>query len=313
MKFLALVVVLLLGLGACTTSEDVSTTASSTRDQIIAVADEDEDGVVSRAEFEFMRFISDPNVVVGSFGEIQLRVSDVLASLEQNPPTRMDDPANPGSVLFSDRLTNMLKLRLLATSLNEFGFEVDLSGDEQAIGDAIKTVPAVELEEFAQARFVRDDPGIAKFSSPHCVILIATPTQADTEAAVSRVRAGENARAVAVEVNLAGAFAEPDGDFGCRKPTEWLSLLGGAGAEVSRLEQGEISPATRTTSALSPTNELHIAVYVEEVRLDEADLTATGPFASRVLLDQMMTYEVSVAPELGKWVPESLSILLPTS
>ncbi len=296
---------------ACTSNETLSTDDDSTRDRIITSIDEDGDGLAERFEFEFQLLIDDPNVVVGMLNEIEVQAHQVLTSLEESPPTLMKDPLNPEAEDFIARLTSMMRLRLVGAALTDLGFEVDLTGSDLEINDSIGGALATGFEEFAKEKTLRADPGIIKFASPHCITMIATSTEAEATQAAQRVLDGESARAVATEVNVEGATSE-DGDLGCRPTNEWQALLGATGVTITELEPGEVSEPISIRSANSPTGELFVVVYLEEVKLEEADVDSLGPFADRVLQEQMTTYDVFVAPQLGTWLMDSLTIVLPT-
>ncbi len=306
----AILTVVLLIASSCTSNETLSTDDDRTREEIITGIDGDGDGLAERFEFEFQLLIDAPNEVVGSLSTVEVQTHQVLTSLAQSPPSLMDDPLNPDSADFVARLTSMLRLRLAGAALTDLGFDVDLTGSDIEINDSVTAALGMGFEEFAQEKTLSEDPGIIKLAAPHCITMIATSTEADAEQASQRVINGESARDVATDVNVQGATT-PDGDLGCRPPSEWAALLGSTGIAITELEQGEVSEPFRIQSANSPTGELFVAVYLDEVRLDEADVDSVGPFTNRVLQDQMSTYDVFVAPQLGMWVMDSLTIALP--
>ena len=312
-RVVALLVVALLAVSACTSDESVSTTDTSSRDRIITGLDTDEDGVVDRGELEFQQLIQDPDAVVGTLTEeTSVLAHQVLTSLVESPPTLMPDPENPASDAFVARLTSMLRLRLAGVALTDLGFAVDLMGTDLEINASVEEALGMGFEEFAREKTLREEPGLFKFASPHCITMIATTTEDDVLAATQRVLAGETARDVAFDVNFEGA-TEPGGDIGCRLPTEWSDLLGATGGAISQLEVGEASAPQRFESLNSPTDELFIVVFLDEVKLNEFDVDSLGPFTNSVLQQQMTTYDVFVAPQLGMWSMDSLTVVIPTS
>ncbi len=290
-------------LSACTGGESVST---SDGDEQIAT-DGGGEGAAERTEADFQMLIENPNAVVGSLEDIELIAQQVLDSLAESPPSLMDDPLDPDAEVFVARLTSMLRLRLAGVALTDLGFDVDLTGTDEEINASVVNARSLGFEEFAQQRTVEENPNLLKQASPHCVTMIATPTQQEALDAAQRVLDGEPPAEVANEVNFVNSTPE-NGALGCRPTREWEALLGATGMAITQLEVGEASQPLRIRSVDSPTNELFIVVHVDEIRLDEADVPPLGPFAGAVLQQQMRTYEVFVAPQLGAWSMDDLAI-----
>ncbi|WP_419912214.1 hypothetical protein [Candidatus Poriferisodalis sp.] len=262
-----------------------------------------EQEALARAVYE------DGSAVAASFPGGQLSVAQVRASLAASPMSQMDDPQDPTHEEFISRLTSMLQLRLAAVALDELGFPVDIDASDEDINAQMQAHLEGPFEEFAQQRSVAEDPSIERLATPHCVSALVLTNEADASAAAERVRAGESVGDVAADVNLPG-LTEADGSIECGRPFD----LFGAG-EVSlallEIEPGEVTEPILLPSAASPTGELWVVMHLDDLQHDQADLSAIGPFAGRVLTGIMIGYEVTVTPELGTWDPSSLAVSLP--
>lgn len=262
-----------------------------------------EQEALARAVFE------DDSAVAAEFPGGQLSVAQVRASLAASPTSLMDDPQNPTHEEFVSRLTSMLQLRLAAVALDELGFSVDIDTSDEDINAQVQAHLDGSFEEFAQQRSIAEDPSIERLATPHCVSALVLTTEADASAAAERVRAGESVGDIAAEVNLPG-LTEADGTIGCGQPFE----LFGAG-EVSlallEIDPGEVTEPILLPSAASPTGELWVVMHLDDLQHDQADLSAIGPFAGRVLTEIMTGYEVTVTPQLGTWEPSNLRVSMP--
>ena len=61
-------------------------------------------------------------------------------------------------------------------------------------------------------------------------------------------------------------------------------------------------------SDFSVTGRLWLIFYVRELRNEEANPAALGPFAQQVLADLVVGYDVAVDPRLGSWDSDGLSV-----
>lgn len=262
-----------------------------------------EQEALARAVFE------DSSAVAASFPGGQLSVAQVRASLAASPSSLMDDPENPTHEEFVSRLTSMLQLRLAAVALDELGYPVDIDASDEDINAQVQAHLEGPFEEFAQQRSIAEDPSIERLATPHCVSALVLTTEADASAAAERVRAGESVGDIAADVNLPG-LTEADGTIGCGQPFD-LFGAGEVALALLEIEPGEVTEPILLPSAASPTGELWVVMHLDELQHDQADLSAIGPFAGRVLTEIMVGYEVAVAPELGNWEPSTLRVSMP--
>ena len=330
---------------ACADDGNVVTIHTGLDPEIIEAADTDDDGVVSRAaaeaaaeqaEFEarqaeldaeaeaeraereaaravqeaaYRELLADGGAVAASFTGGQLLVGEVSANIVASPITLMDDPENPTHEEFVSRLTSMIQLRLAGIALDELGFPVDIGLADEEINAQVQKHLEGPFEEFAQQRAIDEDPSIERLATPHCVSALAVASEADAAAASGRVQAGESLGDVAAEVNLPDT-TDADGVIGCDKP---FDLFGGGELALALLDlaPGEMSEPLMLPSAASETGELWVVLRLDELRSDETDLAAIGPFAGHVLTEIMSSYEVNVAPVLGNWSASSLRASMP--
>ncbi len=252
---------------------------------------------------------TDDSAVAASFPSGQVVVAQVRASLAASPTSLMDNPEDPTHEEFVSRLTSMLQLRLAAVALDELGFPVDVDASDEDINAQVQAHLEGPFEEFAQRRSIAEDPSIERLATPHCVSALVLTTEADAIAAAERVRAGESVGGVAAEVNLPN-LTQSDGVIGCGLPFD-LGFSNEMVLALLEINLGELTGPILLPSAASPTGELWVVMHLDDLQHDQADLSAIGPFAGRVLTEVMAGYEVDVAPALGTWDPNSLRVSMP--
>lgn len=264
-----------------------------------------------RAEQEALArtVFEDRSAVAASFPGGQVLVAQVRDSLAGSPTSLMEDPENPTHEEFVSRLTSMLQLRLASVALDGLGFPVDIDASDEDINAQVQEYLEGPFEEFAQERSIAEDPSIERLATPHCVSALVLTTEADAGAAIERVRAGESVPDVAADVNLPG-LTEVDGTVGCGQPFD-LFGAGEVALALLEIDVGEVTEPVLLPSAASPTGELWVVMHLDALQAHQADVSAIGPFAGRVLTEIMAGYEVSVAPELGSWDPSSLRVSMP--
>jgi len=298
--------VLLTTLSGC--GDNSSSINGSSRDEIFDRIDQDGDGVALRSDYEMALSLKDRTRVVASYPGGQLTIASVLVSLAESPPSRLVDPDNPSNEIFLARLTSMLRLRLAAVAINDAGFDIDFEVDDENLNSQVQERISGEFEQWAQEHALAADPRLEKFATPHCITLIATETETETEVAKKRLEAGESAPAVASEVNAQAATRWPNGDVGCADLLTWANTFGESAAPLGEMEAGDISEIVSMPSDFSATGRLWLVFYVRELRSEEANPAALGPFAQRVLADLVVRYDVAVDPGVGNWDSDGLSI-----
>ena len=298
--------VLLITLSGC--SDNPGSVTGSSRDEIFDRIDQDGDGVALRSDYEMALSLTDRTKVIASYPGGEVSVGSVLVSLAESPPSRLPDPANPTNEIFLARLTSMLRLRLAAVAINDAGFGIDFEVDDENLNSQVQEHISGGFEEWAQAHALAADPRLEKFATPHCITLIATETEAETTIAKKRLEAGESASVVASEVNARGATRWPNGDVGCADLLTWANTFGESAAPLGEMEAGDISEIVSMPSDFSSTGRLWLIFYVRELRNEEANPAALGPFAQQVLADLVVGYDVAVDPRLGSWDSDGLSV-----
>ena len=298
--------VLLITLSGC--SDNPGSVTGSSRDEIFDRIDQDGDGVALRSDYEMALSLTDRTKVIASYPGGEVSVGSVLVSLAESPPSRLPDPANPTNEIFLARLTSMLRLRLAAVAINDAGFGIDFEVDDENLNSQVQEHISGGFEEWAQAHALAADPRLEKFATPHCITLIATETEAETTIAKKRLEAGESASVVASEVNARGATRWPNGEVGCADLLTWANTFGESAAPLGEMEAGDISEIVSMPSDFSATGRLWLIFYVRELRNEEANPAALGPFAQQVLADLVVGYDVAVDPRLGSWDSDGLSV-----
>ena len=298
--------VLLITLSGC--SDNPGSVTGSSRDESFDRIDQDGDGVALRSDYEMALSLTDRTKVIASYPGGEVSVGSVLVSLAESPPSRLPDPANPTNEIFLARLTSMLRLRLAAVAINDAGFGIDFEVNDENLNSQVQKHISGGFEEWAQAHALAADPRLEKFATPHCITLIATETEAETTIAKKRLEAGESASVVASEVNARGATRWPNGDVGCADLLTWANTFGESAAPLGEMEAGDISEIVSMPSDFSSTGRLWLIFYVRELRNEEANPAALGPFAQQVLADLVVGYDVAVDPRLGSWDSDGLSV-----
>jgi hypothetical protein len=300
---------------ACSRDSEVVGSADGedvTRGDVFDAVDDDGDGVVARDEFETAVLLADPDTVVASWPAGEITIGQVLLSLEEEPPSTLSPGETPDQNLVVSRLTSILRLRLSGLALTDLGFPVDLERSDADINAEVAELVNGPFEAFAREQVIGERPEIVKLATPHCLTLLAVTTEAEAVAAAERVRGGETAFDVALEVNFEGT-TEPGGSLGCNNIVEWQQVIGDLAADLEPLGAGEMSTPANISSQGSPTGEFWVVMHVDDIVEDEADPALLGPFAGGPLTTQMQTYEIVISAQLGTWSAESLSILLPAS
>ncbi len=298
--------VLLITFSGC--GETSGSSTGSSRDEIFDRIDQDGDGVVLRSDYEMALSLTDPMKVVASYPGGELAVGSVLASLAESPPSRLLDPDNPTNEVFVARLTSMLRLRLAAVAINDAGFDIDFDVDDETLNSQVQKHISGGFEEWAQKQALAADSRLEKFATPHCITLIATETETETKIAKERLEAGEPAPIVASEVNAPGATRWPNGDVGCADLLTWANTFGESAAPLGEMGAGDISEIVSMASDFSATGRLWLIFHVRELRIEEANPAALGPFAQGVLADLVVEYDITVDPGIGNWDPVGLSV-----
>ena len=298
--------VLLITLSGC--GDDPGSVTGSSRDEIFDRIDQDGDGVALRSDYEMALSLTDQTKIIASYPGGEVSVGSVLASLAESPPSRLPDPANPTNEIFVARLTSMLRLRLAAVVINDAGFGIDFEVDDENLNSQVQEHISGGFEEWAQAHALAADPRLEKFATPHCITLIATETETETNVAKKRLEAGESAPVVASEVNARGATQWPNGDVGCADLLTWANTFGESAAPLGEMEAGDISEIVSMPSDFSATGRLWLIFYVRELRNEEANPAALGPFAQTVLADLVVGYDVAVDPRIGSWDSAGLAV-----
>lgn len=281
-----------------------------TREELFDTLDEDGDGVIARADLPFDLLEAPADHVLAEADRWAVTVADVRQSLEEAPPSQLVPGESPELSIVVSRVTSMARLRLTAAALTDFGFPVSFDQSDEEMGLAASALIEGAFEQFAAARILEERPEIVKIASPHCLIILALPTEEELADAVARVEAGETASAVATEVNVEGTTTDPGGSLGCQVVLDWNSLLGELARELGELPEGGFTEPQSVESAASDTGVLWFAFYLDEVLLDESDPATLGPFASNILTPALQDFDVYVDPVLGQWNSESVSIIL---
>jgi len=300
---LCLLAVTVAACGSPSNSED-----ELSRDEIFDRIDQDDDGVALRSDYQTAIALTDPVKVVASHPKGDITVEDVLASLADSPPSGLIDPANPKNELFTARLTSMLRLRLAAVAIHDAGFAVEFEVDDERLNSQVQAHLAGGFEDWAREEAFQADPRLEKFSTPHCVTLIAVTTEAEAKVARERLTAEEPPPVVAAEMNAPGTTNSPDGDVGCANLLTWANTFGETAAPLGEMSSGDISEIVTMPSEYSPTGRLWLIFVVRELLDDEKDPTALGPFAQQVLSDLVTEYQVTVDPNIGTWDSTALSV-----
>ena len=101
-RFVLVAIAITLVSAACSQGSEVVGSANGedvTRDDVFDVTDTDDDGVVSRADFEQAVALSDRGRVVATFVAGDITLGDVLDSLAENPPSSVQPGTQPDLLL----------------------------------------------------------------------------------------------------------------------------------------------------------------------------------------------------------------------
>ena len=318
---------------ACSSDDTVVGTTPDgedlTRGEVFDEVDPDGDGVASRESFDrtvggdapagrvsaeafdAVMAAGDESVVLAAFPGGEVTLGDVLASLEESPPSALRPGSEPERGVVVARLTSMVRLRLSAVALTDLGFPVSLEGTDVEVNEMVSELIQGEFEDWAFEQVLAARPEIVKISSPHCLSIIAVTTEAEAADAKARVEAGERVYDVAAELNFE-ATTDVGGGLGCQTVLSWASTMGRTADPVGELEVGELSEPLQVPSQGSPTGELWVVLHIDEIVLEAADPRSLGPFAGGPLTEQMQSYDVEVHGDLGIWLSDSLSVSLPS-
>ncbi|MDG2113470.1 MAG: hypothetical protein P8N02_12750 [Actinomycetota bacterium] len=310
-----MVAVFVLLLSSCSSGGGaVGTTADGediTRDDIFDEIDGDDDGVVTREEFDSGLLAADRSAIIAVFPGGSLTMDEVLSSIEESPPSTLSPGEEPDLSVIVGRLTLMLRLRISAIALTDLGFEVSLDGTDEEIAARVNETVSGPFEQHAMEQVIAERPEVIKIAAPHCLSLIAVPTEAEALDAIARIEGGESTFDVAVEVNFENT-TEEGGGLGCNDVLTWQQNIGPTAESLGELEEGEMSEPQPVPVAASETGELWVFIHVDEVLLELSDPSTLGPFAGAPITDQMQTYLVEIDPVLGTWNSEGLAISLPS-
>lgn len=312
-----------------TTPPDVSVID---RDAIFDAIDVDDDGVVPRDDYEaelaarqarerqaeldraFGVLASERATVVANAAGVglsfEVSVDEVLQSLVDFPPSQLDDPANPDRSWFTERLENMVELRLVAVALTDLGFAVDLDvSDVDVNQQVIDIFDAGDFHAFARDRIFDDNPELVAQLSSRCISVLLADTEADARAATNRVLGGEDFGAVAAEVGVISANADGTASLGCASATEWAQRVGEFAATFTQLGAGELGEPYRIETAAVDSGVLWAVAQVDDVLPPDDNPDDLTRFGQMLLLTEIRSYDVVVEPRLGTWDPETLSIV----
>ncbi|WP_419842816.1 hypothetical protein [Candidatus Poriferisodalis sp.] len=331
-----------LSAAACTAAGSSVTVDTSLDPAVVDALDADGDGVVSRSAVEaaidqaaaeaeaaaqqaqleaereaieaqraarqnaYKELFDDRSAMAASIGREQVLVGEVRDNIAEWPITQMEDPLAPTIEEFVSRLTSMIRLRLAGLVIDAFGFPVDFSGTEAEIDAQVRAHLTGDFEAFAQQRALEQEPQLERLATPHCVSVLVVDSEADAVAAVERIRAGESFAEVADEVNVPD-FAEAGGTVGCGLLFE---LLGPSELAVTLLDvaPGELSKPLLLETTVGPQ---WVVGRVDSLDTDATDLASIGPFANRLLGEEVTAYTVDIAPALGAWSVDNQSVTLP--
>ena len=307
---LAIVSICALALSVAACSDPSNSGDDLSRDQIFDRIDQDNDGVALRSDYLMTATLMDPTKVVASHPQGEVTVEAVLDSLKASPPSGLIDPANPNGRVFVARLTSMLRLRLAAVAVQEAGFAIEFEVDDERLNSQIQAHITGGFEDWARDRAFQADPRLEKFSTPHCITLIAVATEAAANVAQQRLIAGEAASVVALEVNAPGTTKAIDGDVGCHDLLTWAKSFGDNAAPLGEMFPGDVSEVVSMPSDFSPTGRLWLIFFVRELLEDEKDPTVLGSFAQQALAELVTEYRVTVDPSVGTWDSSALSVAL---
>lgn len=305
---LAITSICLLALSVAACSDSPNPEDGLSRDEIFDQIDQDNDGVALRSDYLMTVTLMDPTKVVASHSQGDVTVKAVLDSLEASPPSGLTDPANPSTRLFAARLTSMLRLRLAAVAIEGAGFAIEFEVDDEQLNSQVQAHLTGGFEDWAREQAFQADPRLEKFSTPHCVTLIAVATEAVANIARERLIAGEPASVVASQLNAPGITTAVNGDVGCADLLTWANTFGENAAPLGEMSVGEASEVVSMPSEYSPTGRLWLVLFLRELQEDQKDPTALGPFAQQVLADLVTEYPVTVDPSVGTWDSTALSI-----
>lgn len=305
---LAIASLCLLALSVAACSDRLNSEDGLSRDEIFDRIDQDNDGVALRSDYLMTATLMDPTKVVASHPHGDVTVKAVLDSLKASPPGGLTDPANPSTRLFVARLTSMLRLRLAAVAIQEAGFAIEFEVDDERLNSQVQAHLSGDFEDWARREAFQADPRLEKFSTPHCLTMIAVATEAQANIARERLIAGEPASVVASQLNAPGITKSVDGDLGCANLLTWANTFGENATPLGEMSVGEVSEAVSMPSEYSPTGRLWLVFFLRELLEDEKDPTALGPFAQQVLADLITEYSVTVDPGIGTWDSTALSV-----
>jgi len=302
---------------SCTTDGDVVGLQDGeevTEADVIESLDADGDGVVRRrdvqaaiSDIKINQYLVQPDLVAALFPGGEIRVADVLASLEAEPPTTLGSDAEPSRAMVVARLTSMIQLRLAALSLTEFGFPVSIDGTDAEINAQVAGHLDADFEQFATEESVRRRPEIERIATPHCLSVLTVGSEAEAIAARERVASGEDVAQVAVELNITVA-APPGGAIGCNTLLDWSNAPGLDTFELQELEVGGLTSVSSMPFDGTPNNELWLVFHLDELLTDEINLAPLGPFTPGIMREQMSLYSVEVSAGFGQWNPAELAV-----
>ena len=288
-----------------------STSEGYDREQVFKSVDQDDDGIALRSDFELAVALTEPSSVAATYPGGEVTVEAVLRSLEESPPSRLVDPSNPAPEFFMARLTSMLRLRLAAVAIQDAGFAIDFEVDDVALNSQVQAHVSGGFESWARVKAFEADSRLEKFSTPHCVTVIAAVTESEAALAKTRIDSGESAAVVASQVNMPGVTRTSNGDVGCANLLEWANTFNEAAAPLGEMVAGEVSEVVSMASDFSPSGRLWMVFVVRELKFEEMDPLALGPFAQQVLADLVVDYFVQVSPAIGQWDDVDLSVKSP--
>lgn len=248
---------------------------------------------------------SDDDNVVATGPGFELALSEVVASLDDEPPGVGDLEGAYTTEQLNQRLTSMLQLRLVAVAMTDLGIEVPLGGTDAELNDRVEEAQP-RFREQAIEEHLADNPGDIARISPNCLNAILIEDPAEVDGVLARIEGGEDFAAVADDVNTPGSVA-PGGDLGCEQFLDWNPDISAA---IEGLEEGDVTePIEVPTAAGAPVT---LVVRVREIQDDQLDVERLGDVASTRLAAQMRTYEVTVDDDLGVWDTDSLRIAAAT-
>lgn len=148
---------------------------------------------------------------------------------------------------------------------------------------------------------------------PLCLNLIVSETEADSQAALARIDAGEEFGAVAAEVSADPATAAANGFAGCASVEQAAEYFGGdystaaEGEVIGPVPLNELFVLVEVDSTTGPTLEQMRPELEEQVAAEETNVTG------EYVLGLALAADVTVDPRFGTWDAETGTLTPPVA